>query len=38
MFGFLLMAFIAFLQLIEDILSFARKDYLNAEMEITTDV
>jgi len=38
MFGFLLMAFIAFLQLIEDIIAFARKDYLNTEMELTTDV
>lgn len=38
MFGFLLMAFIAFLQLIEDIVSFARKEYLDAEFEATTDV
>ncbi len=38
MFGFLLMSFIALLQLIEDIIGFMRKDYLNVEMEITTDV
>ena len=38
MFGFLLMAFIAFLQLIEDIIGFARKEYLDAEIELTTDV
>ena len=38
MFGFLLMAFIALLQLIEDIISFARKEYLDGEIELTTDV
>ena len=38
MFGFLLMAFIAFLQLIEDIISFKRREYLNADLEVTTDV
>jgi len=38
MFGFLLMAFIALLQLIEDIVSFSRQEYLDAEVEITTDV
>ena len=38
MFGFLLMSFIALLQLIEDIIGFVRKDYLDTEMEITTDV
>lgn len=38
MFGFLLMAFIALLQLIEDIVSFARREYIDAEIEVTTDV
>ena len=38
MFGFLLMALVAALQLIEDIIGFSRKDYLDAEMELTTDV
>ncbi len=38
MIGFLLMSFIALLQLIEDIIGFMRKDYLDADMEITTDV
>lgn len=38
MFGFILMSFIALLQLIEDIIGFIRKDYLDADMEITTDV
>lgn len=38
MFGFILMSVIALLQLIEDIISFARRDYLDTEMEITTDV
>lgn len=38
MFGFILMSFIALLQLIEDIIGFMRKDYLDADMEITTDV
>ena len=38
MFGFVLMSLIAMLQLIEDIIAFIRKDYLDADMEITTDV
>lgn len=38
MFGFILMSFIALLQLVEDIIGFIRKDYLDEEMEITTDV
>ena len=38
MFGFILMSLIAMLQLIEDIIAFIRKDYLDADMEITTDV
>ena len=38
MFGFVLMSFIAFLQLIEDIVSFARREYLDAEYDATTDV
>ncbi len=38
MFGFLLMAFVAFLQTIEDIISFVRGEYLDAEIEVTTDV
>ncbi|MBX2878351.1 MAG: TRAP transporter small permease [Granulosicoccus sp.] len=38
MFGFILMSLIALLQLIEDIISFVRQDYLSTEMEITTDV
>lgn len=38
MFGFLVMAFIALLQLIEDIINFKRREYLNAEIEVTTDV
>jgi len=38
MFGFLLMGFIAFLQLIEDIISFVRKEYLDGEIEFITDV
>ena len=36
--GFILMSFIALLQLVEDIIAFIRRDYLDAEMEITTDV
>lgn len=36
--GFLLMALVAFLQTIEDIVSFARGEYLDAEIEMTTDV
>ncbi len=38
MVGFLLMALVAFLQTIEDIVSFARGEYLDAEIEMTTDV
>lgn len=38
MFGFLLMAFIALLQLIEDIISFKRQEYLDDKVEIITDV
>ncbi len=38
MFGFLLMAFVAFMQMIEDIISFTRGEYLDAEIEMTTDV
>lgn len=38
MFGFLLMAVIALLQLIEDIISFGRREYLDNDMEIITDV
>ncbi|MCH9674679.1 MAG: TRAP transporter small permease [Gammaproteobacteria bacterium] len=38
MFGFLLMAFIALLQLVEDIIAFARKEYLDGEIELVTDV
>jgi TRAP-type C4-dicarboxylate transport system permease small subunit len=38
MFGFLSMAFVALLQLVEDIISFAREEYLDAPMEMTTDV
>ena len=36
--GFLLMAFIAFLQVIEDIISFARAEYLHDEFEETTEI
>ena len=38
MFGFLLMGLVALLQLVEDIVSFARAEYLDAEIEMTTDV
>ncbi len=38
MLGFLLMSFIAFLQLIEDAVGFARREYLDAEYDATTDV
>ncbi len=38
MFGILLMAFVAFLQTVEDIVSFARGEHLDAEIEMTTDV
>ncbi len=38
MFGFLMMAFIALLQTIEDIVAFARGDHLDADVELTTDV
>jgi len=36
--GFLLMAFVAFLQTIEDIVSFVRGEHFDAEIELTTDV
>tara|TARA_R110000868_G_scaffold30053_3_gene111650 strand:- start:718 stop:1269 length:552 start_codon:yes stop_codon:yes gene_type:complete len=38
MFGFLMMAFIAFLQLIEDMISYARGEHLDSAIEFTTDV
>ena len=38
MIGFLSMALVALLQLIEDIISFARGEHLDAEFEMTTDV
>lgn len=38
MFGFGLMAFIALLQVIEDVASYARGEHLDAEIELTTDV
>lgn len=38
MFGFLLMSFIGLLQLIEDIISFKRQEYLDDQVEIITDV
>ena len=36
MFGFLLTAFVAFLQMVKDIISFVRGEYLDAEIEVTT--
>jgi len=38
MVGFGLMSFIAFLQTIEDIISYARGEHLDSEMELTTDI
>ena len=38
MFGFGLMAFIAFLQMIEDIISFKRGEHLKGEIELVTDI
>ena len=38
MVGFLLMGFLALLQLVEDIISFSRKDYLSSEIQLVTDV
>ena len=38
MFGFLMMAFIAVLQMVEDITSFARAEYLDTKIEVTTDI
>ena len=38
MFGFLLTAFVALLQMIEDIIGFSRGDHLDSEIELTTDV
>ena len=36
MFGFLLTDFVAFLQMVKDIISFVRGEYLDAEIEVTT--
>ena len=38
MIGFCLMGFVAFLQLIEDIISLKRENYLDEQIELTTDV
>jgi TRAP-type C4-dicarboxylate transport system permease small subunit len=38
MFGFLLMAFVALLQVVEDVVALKRGEYLHAEIELTTDV
>ena len=38
MMGFCLMGFVAFLQLIEDIISLKRENYLDEKIELTTDV
>ena len=38
MFGVLMMAFIAVLQMVEDIISFARAEYLDTKIEVTTDI
>jgi TRAP-type C4-dicarboxylate transport system permease small subunit len=38
MLGFGLMAFIAFLQMIEDIISYVRGEHLDGEIEIITDI
>ena len=38
MIGFLLMAFIALLQFIEDIIAFVRNEHLDGEVELITDV
>ena len=38
MVGFVLMGAVAFLQFIEDIISFVRKEYLDSEVELVTDV
>jgi TRAP-type C4-dicarboxylate transport system permease small subunit len=38
MIGFLLMSFIALLQVGEDIIAFVRKEYLDGEIELITDV
>jgi len=38
MIGFGLMAFIAFLQMIEDIISFTRGKHLDGEIELITDI
>ena len=38
MIGFVLMAFVAFLQMVEDIISFVRGDYVDEQIELTTDV
>ena len=38
MVGFGLMALVAFLQMIEDIIAFARGEHVDAEVELTTDI
>lgn len=38
MIGLLLMSFVAFLQLVEDIVSYSRGEHLDREMEMATDV
>jgi TRAP-type C4-dicarboxylate transport system permease small subunit len=38
MIGFLLMAFVALLQFIEDIIAFVREEHLDGEFEVITDV
>ena len=38
MMGFCLMGFVAFLQLIEDVISLKRENYLDEQIELTTDV
>ncbi len=38
MLGFVLMAFVALLQIIEDIIELARGEHLDAEIQLTTDV
>jgi TRAP-type C4-dicarboxylate transport system permease small subunit len=38
MFGLLLMAFVAALQVVEDIVSYSRGEHLDAEIEMATDV
>lgn len=38
MIGFLMMALVALLQLAEDLIGFSRREYLDTEVEVTTDV